>query len=104
MEIQEVNRWGTLLEEKLQLDTFPIAMKFCESREDVPKEAVFPMEKWGKHMALCQTFSYTRMKGMTIAMGREDHWCWTPPVSFGCVDCEPGTPAFEEVCKYICVP
>ena len=40
MEIQEVNRWGTLLEEKLQLDTFPIAMKFCEKREDVPENAV----------------------------------------------------------------
>ena len=104
MEIQEINRWGTLLEEKLKLRSLPFAMTFCEKREDVPKEAIFPMEKYGKHMALCQTFSYTRMKGLTIAMGREDHWCWTPPVSFGCVDCEPGTPAFEEVCKYIGIP
>ena len=101
MEIQELNRWGALLEEKMKLRSLPIAMKFCASRDEVPGEAVFPKEKFGKHMALCQTFSYTRMKGMTIAMGTGDHWCWTPPVSFGNVDCDPGTPAFEEVCKVI---
>jgi uncharacterized protein (DUF169 family) len=41
---------------------------------------------------------------MTIAMRKEDHWCWNPLVGFGNVDCDPGTPSFDEVCKFIGIP
>ena len=92
MEIKDLNRYGEVLETSLKLRTMPIGVKFCESEADVPKEAVYPKEKFGKHMALCQAFSYARMKGMTIAMRKEDHWCWNPLVGFGNVDCDPGTP------------
>ena len=104
MEIKDLNRYGEVLETSLKLRTMPIGVKFCESEADVPKEAVYPKEKFGKHMALCQAFSYARMKGMTIAMRKEDHWCWNPLVGFGNVDCDPGTPSFDEVCKFIGIP
>ena len=104
MEIKEFNALGVELEEGMKLRSMPIALKFCEKKEDVPETAVFPMEKYGKHMALCQAFSYARMKGETIAMGTGDHWCWNPLIGYGTVDCRPGQPAFEEVVKFIGIP
>lgn len=104
MEISELNRWGKLLEDELKLRSMPIALKFFEHAEDVPEDAVFPMKKYGKHMAMCQAFSYTRMKGLTMALTTEDHWCWTPLVSYGNVECEPGQPSFDEICKVIGIP
>lgn len=104
MDIQELNRYGKVLEDSFKLRSMPIALKFYEKAADVPKEAVFPKKQLGKHMALCQTFSYTRMKGMTIAMTKEDHWCWNPLIGYGNVECVPGQPQFDEVCKYIGIP
>lgn len=101
MDIKELNNLGAELERQMKLKTHPIAMKWYENVEDIPKEAVFPKKMMGKHMALCQAFSYTRMKGMTIAMTKEDHWCWNPLVGFGQVNCDPGTRAFDEVVKLI---
>ena len=104
MEVKDYNQYGKALEEMFKLRSMPIALKWYEKLEDVPKEAVFPKRDLGKHMALCQTFSYTRMKGMTVAMTKEDHWCWNPLIGFGAVECEPGQPQFDEVCKYIGIP
>ena len=72
MDIKTLNQYGERLEELLKLRSYPIGVKFCESEADVPKEAVYPKERFKKHMALCQAFSYARMKGMTIAM-RDKH-------------------------------
>jgi len=101
MEIKDLNRSGIMLEERMQLRTLPFGLKFFENEADVPKEAFYPMEKYGKHMALCQAFYYVRAEGATIAMRTEDHWCWAPLIGFGNVECEPGSPAFEEICKTI---
>lgn len=101
MELTAINQFGQELESSFKLRSLPIALKFCENAGDVPKEAIYPKKQLGKHMALCQTFSYTRMKGLTMAMSTEDHWCWNPLVGFGNVSCEPGEPSFDEVCKYI---
>lgn len=97
MEIGDINRWGAELEQQMKLETHPIAIKWYEKVEDVPQNALFPKRMMKKHMALCQAFAYVRMKGMTIAMTKEDHWCWNPLVGFGQVDCSPGTEAFNEV-------
>ena len=104
MDVKEFNRYGKYLEENMKLRSMPIAMKFCKTLDEVPENAVFPKKQLGKHMALCQAFSYTRMKGMTIAMTKEDHWCWNPLIGFGHVECVPGQPQFDEVVKYIGIP
>jgi uncharacterized protein (DUF169 family) len=101
MDIKTINEYGKDLESMMRLRTQPIALKWYENLEDIPKEAIIPKRDLGKHMALCQAFSYARMKGMTVAMTKEDHWCWNPLVGFGQVDCEPGQPAFEEIVKFI---
>ena len=104
MELNELNTYGKFLEDTFKLRSLPIGVKFYESAADVPEEAVFPLKEYGKHMAVCQAFSYARMKGKTIAMTKEDHWCWNPLIGYGCVSCEPGEPQFDEVIKYIGIP
>ena len=94
--IEVLNQYSLDLERIFKLRSYPIALKFYEKAAEVPEDAVFPMKKFGKHMALCQTFSYTRMKGMTIAMTTEDHWCWNPLIGFGHVECVPGQPQFDD--------
>ncbi|MBR6522808.1 MAG: DUF169 domain-containing protein [Oscillospiraceae bacterium] len=104
MTIQQYNEYGKFLDDTLRLETYPIAVKFFDNLEDIPKNAIFPKRDMGKHMAFCQAKAMTRMRGMTIALTKEDHWCWNPLIAFGMVDCTPGTDYFNVIKKYIGVP
>lgn len=104
MDTEKINEYGRDLETLLKLRTFPVAVKWYENRDNIPKEAVFPKRDMGKSISFCQAKAMSRTKGLTIAMAVEDHWCWNPLVGFGCVDCSPNTPAFDEIIKYIGIP
>ena len=83
MEVAEYNKLAKELEETLNLRTYPIAVKFFEKLEDVPEDAIFPKRDLGKRCAFCQAMFMARMNGRTVAMSKEDHWCWNPLVAFG---------------------
>ena len=104
MTIQEYNETGKRLEELLRLRSHPVAIKWLEKEADIPDGAIVPTRDLGAHMALCQAFTYARMKGKTIAMTKRDHWCWNPLIGYGMVECVPGQPQFDEVCTYIGIP
>ena len=95
VEVTEFNQLAKELKQTLNLRTFPIAVKFCESIDEVPEEAIFPKRDLGKACAFCQAEGMARFNGRTVAMGKFDHWCWNPLLSFGLVDADPGSPAFE---------
>ncbi len=104
MTVEQYNTYAKQLSELIQLRTFPLAIKWYEKAADVPAEAIFPTRDMHKHMAMCQVFSYARMKGQTIAMTTKDHWCWNPLIGYGNVECVPGQPQFDEVVKFIGIP
>ena len=104
MTIQEYNDTGKRLGELLRLRSLPVAIKWLEKETDIPESAIVPTRDLGKHMALCQAFTYARMKGKTIAMTKRDHWCWNPLIGYGLVECVPGQPQFDEVCTFIGIP
>ena len=104
MDLEKLHEYGEFLEQAFKLSSLPFGFKFYESAADVPPEAIFPLREYGKHMSVCQAFSYARMRGKTVAMTKEDHWCWNPLIGYGCVSCEPGEPQFDEVIKYISIP
>lgn len=87
----------------LRLDSNLIGVKFYESVDDVPAEAVHPKRDMDKHIATCQAFSLARYNGQTICMTKEDEWCWAPLVGFGQVDCSEGTEAFDTIVKYLSI-
>ncbi len=86
----EFNSYGEEVEKLLKLKTSPIAVKMLEKEADIPKEAIRPKRDRGHHLAQCQVFALTRRKGETIAMLKEDNWCWAPLLGYGLV------PPFDE--------
>lgn len=88
--ITEFNSYGEELEKLVRLKTAPIAVKMLEKETDIPKEAIRPKRDRGHHLAQCQVFALTRRKGETIAMLKEDNWCWAPLIGYGLV------PPFDE--------
>ena len=75
--------YGEELERRLRLKTFPIALKLLAKEVDIPKDAQRPLKDFGYHYALCQSFQLSRRDGVTIAMLKEDHWCFEPVVGYG---------------------
>lgn len=71
------------LEQILKLKTQPIAIKLLEKEDEISGEAIRPKRDLGQHMALCVAFSKTRREGKTIAMLKEDMWCFSPVLGLG---------------------
>jgi uncharacterized protein (DUF169 family) len=95
----EYNRYGEELEKILLLKTSPIAVKMLEKEADIPEGAVRPKRDRGYHLAQCQAFAMTRRQGMTIAMLKEDHWCWAPLMAYGLVE-NPHDPFVDAVASF----
>jgi uncharacterized protein (DUF169 family) len=84
--IEDYNCYGKELETYLKLKTSPIAVKMLEKEEDIPEEAIRPKRDHGYHLAQCQAFAMSRRQGMTVAMLKEDNWCWAPLLAYGLVE------------------
>jgi len=82
----EFNSYGEELERLLLLRSSPIAIKMLEKEEDIPEGAIRPKRDRGIHLAQCQAFAMSRRQGATVAMLKEDNWCWAPLVGFGLVE------------------
>ena len=84
--LQEYNSYGEDLEKSLLLRTSPIAVKMLEKEEDIPEEAVRPKRDRGHHLAQCQAFAMSRREKATVALLKEDNWCWAPLIGYGLVE------------------
>ena len=74
--IEEYRSYGKEIEDILRLDSFAIAVKMIQREEEIPAEAVRPKRDRHQHLAQCQAFSLSRRDGETVAMLKEDHWCY----------------------------
>jgi uncharacterized protein (DUF169 family) len=83
--LKEYNNYGEDLERLLLLRTSPIAVKMLEKEEDIPEGAIRPKKDNGYHLAQCQAFAMSRRQRATVAMLKEDNWCWSPLIAFGLV-------------------
>jgi len=54
-----------------------------EKEKDIPKGAIRPMKDQGVHLGLCQAFAKSRRDRVTVAMVKEDHWCYIPVLALG---------------------
>lgn len=55
--------------------TFPIALKLCQSEDELPNKVNMPMRDMGYPITLCQGTALTRRYGWTVALGKEDQCC-----------------------------
>jgi uncharacterized protein (DUF169 family) len=86
--LEDYHQYGQFLEDSLLLRTSPLAVKMLTREEDIPEGALRPRRDRGYHFAQCQAFALSRRRGTTVAMLKEDNWCWGPLFSYGLI--EPG--------------
>ena len=84
--LRETRAFGRELERLLLLKSSPVAVELLENEKDIPKRAIRPGKDRGAHIALCQAFAMSRRERVTVAMTKEDHWCWAPLIGFGLTD------------------
>ena len=72
LDLAEVNE---VLQFYIRPQTFPVAVKMCESSEDLPENTKRPKKDLGSAVAVCQGISLARRYGWTIAIGQEDESC-----------------------------
>jgi uncharacterized protein (DUF169 family) len=82
----EFNVFGEEIEKLMLLRTSALAVKMLEKESDIPEGAIRPIADQGYHLAQCQAFSISRRKGQSIAMLKDDNWCWGPLIAYGLVD------------------
>jgi uncharacterized protein (DUF169 family) len=83
MGLKDIHKKAEDIWEKLRLRTHILAIKLLRDVNDIPKGAIRPIKDLGYHLDLCQSFAMSRWAGETIAMLKEDMWCFEPVVGFG---------------------
>ena len=71
------------LNQYLRLASFPVAVKFLESWEEVPPRTKRPKEHLGNQFTTCQAVSMARRYGWALALGREDSSCVLGAMALG---------------------
>jgi uncharacterized protein (DUF169 family) len=84
--LKEFNICGEEIERFMLLMTSPIAIKMLKNEADIPEGSLRPKKDHGYHLAQCQAFFMSRRQGATVAMLKEDNWCWGPLIAYGLVD------------------
>lgn len=97
--LSEFNHYGEELERLLLLRTSPLAVKMLEKEGDIPTGAVRPKKDRGIHIAQCQAFAMSRRQRKTVAMLKEDNWCFAALIAYGLVD-KPDDPDFQQFVSF----
>lgn len=74
MNIDQFQQAGQDLYHRLHLPTYPVAVKFIKSEDEIPKAVMRPSamdQKW----SLCQAYTYARRWGWHSAMTEKDNFC-----------------------------
>jgi uncharacterized protein (DUF169 family) len=97
--LSELNRYGEDLERLLILRTSPMAVKMLEKEADIPEGTIRPKKDRGIHIAQCQAFAMSRRQRETVAMLKEDNWCFAPLIAYGLVD-KPDDPDIQQFVSF----
>lgn len=92
--LSEFNKYGEDLERLMPLRTSPMAVKMLEKEGDIPAGAIRPKKDRGIHIAQCQAFAMSRRQKETVAMLKEDNWCFAPMIGYGQVE-KPDDPELQ---------
>ncbi len=74
---------GQEIEQRLRLKSFPLAIRLLRHEGEIPDNAKRPVRDFGYHLSLCQGYQTARREGTTVAMLKEDMWCFEPVVGYG---------------------
>ncbi|SHL01914.1 Uncharacterized conserved protein, DUF169 family [Desulfatibacillum alkenivorans DSM 16219] len=74
MALETLKKLGEELYAKLHLPTYPVAVTYIKSEDEIPEQALRP-SAMGQKMALCQAFTNARSWGAHTAMTEKDNLC-----------------------------
>ena len=83
--IEEYQKAGQELFDKLHLATYPVAIKYIKDLKEIPEDAIRPIDN-GHKMAICQAFTQARRFGRTYAITAADNFCTPSSVGHGWVN------------------
>lgn len=82
-DLEQMHKDAEELERRMRLQSYPLAIKLIQTEADIPGEAIRPKRDENHQYDLCQAFSLSRRNGDTMAMLKEDMWCFEPVVGYG---------------------
>jgi uncharacterized protein (DUF169 family) len=81
--LSTLHKYGREIDRRLRLQTLPLAVKLLEKEEDIPEAAQRPLKDLGHRVMACQGFAISRRGEVTVAMLKEDMYCFEPVVGYG---------------------
>ena len=72
MDLKQINETINLY---IKPQTFPLALKLCQSDSELPERVRIPMRDWGYQITLCQGYGIARRFRWMVAVGNEDQCC-----------------------------
>jgi len=93
METSNMADFDKSLNQFLRLTSFPVAVRFIQSWDELPPRAKRPLKDMDNRFTTCQAISMARRYGWIIALGREDSSCVLGAVALGL---EKKLPYFDE--------
>jgi len=78
-----IQKYGEKIKTYLQLNTFSLAVKMLENKNNIPTNTCKPKKDMGHHLSLCQAFAISRREGTPFTMFKEDMWCFEPVIGLG---------------------
>jgi uncharacterized protein (DUF169 family) len=93
MEPANNGEYDERLSQYLRLSTFPVAVRFLRSWDEVPARAKRPARDLHQRFTTCQAIAMSRRYGWVLALGREDSSCVLGAVALGI---EKRLPYYEE--------
>lgn len=74
MALADLRQLGEELYNKLHLPTYPVAITYFKTENEIPPKTMRP-SAMGQKMCICQTFTYARAWGAQVAITAEENFC-----------------------------
>ena len=71
----EPGKANEMINKYIRPATFPIALKLCQTEDELPDKVRRPMRDMGHPINLCQGTALTRRYGWSMALSKEDQCC-----------------------------
>jgi uncharacterized protein (DUF169 family) len=72
-ELEDYQKIGKKLKERLELETEIVAIKFLKKAKDIPDDFIRPLNDTGKKMTICQAQNVARREGKNVAITSDDN-------------------------------
>ncbi len=83
MDLDKLQKQAKEIQNFLKIKTKIVGLKLLKPDEKIPHGAKQPTKDFGYHLDLCQAIGMSRTQNESIAMLKEDMWCFEPVVGLG---------------------